>query len=122
MSIVSDVFNHFFFDPIPEDATPDEIIAGLAKQSMEYPMVRQGETFADVFIEDLPSMVNTKPLIIERVLTKYSSNSLPYTGRTIETNLVDKIFGKKEEPTLTHTRNPGLALGALSALYVGYAK
>ncbi len=52
MSIVSDVFNHFFFDPIPEDATDEEMIAQLARQSMEYPMIRQGETFADAFLDD----------------------------------------------------------------------
>ncbi len=52
MSIVSDVFNHFFFDPIPANASIDEMVRGLALQSMEYPMIRQGETFANLFLED----------------------------------------------------------------------
>jgi benzoyl-CoA reductase/2-hydroxyglutaryl-CoA dehydratase subunit BcrC/BadD/HgdB len=54
MTAISDAFNYFFFDPVKdlENASPDEMIAGIAKQSMEYPMVRQSDTFADVFIED----------------------------------------------------------------------
>jgi benzoyl-CoA reductase/2-hydroxyglutaryl-CoA dehydratase subunit BcrC/BadD/HgdB len=52
MSVVSDVFNHFFFEPIDKNAELDNIFLGLAKQSMEYPMVRQSATFADNFLDD----------------------------------------------------------------------
>nr|MDO8085821.1 2-hydroxyacyl-CoA dehydratase family protein [Candidatus Sigynarchaeum springense] len=49
---VSDLFNYFFFDPIPPTASVDEIFNGLARQSMEYPMTRQSEGFVDYFLED----------------------------------------------------------------------
>ncbi len=49
---VSDLFNYFFFDPIPPTATNDQIFEGLAKQSMEYPMTRQSSGFVDYFLED----------------------------------------------------------------------
>ncbi len=49
---VSDLFNYFFFDPIPPTATNDQIFDGLAKQSMEYPMTRQSSGFVDFFLED----------------------------------------------------------------------
>lgn len=52
MSNVCDAFNHFFFDPIDADAPLETILAGLARQSMEYPMTRQSESFCDVFLED----------------------------------------------------------------------
>ena len=54
MSAISDAFNYFFFETIDDldSATPDEMINCLAKQSMEYPMVRQSDSFADVFIND----------------------------------------------------------------------
>ncbi|MHA1734375.1 MAG: 2-hydroxyacyl-CoA dehydratase [Promethearchaeota archaeon] len=53
MSNVCDAFNYFFFDPIDaERATVDEIFEGLAKQSMEYPMTRQSESFCDNFLDD----------------------------------------------------------------------
>lgn len=52
MSNVADAFNYFFFDPIDPDAPDDEIIEGLARQSMEYPMTRQSESFCDNFLDD----------------------------------------------------------------------
>lgn len=52
MSVVSDMFNHFFFEPIDKNADLDDLFYGLAKQSMEYPMVRQSATFADNFLDD----------------------------------------------------------------------
>jgi hypothetical protein len=54
MPAVSDIFNYFFFDPIENVKTIDDkaIIDGLAYQSMEYPMVRQSESFAATFFDD----------------------------------------------------------------------
>ncbi len=52
MSNVADAFNYFFFDPIDPNAPLEEIFEGLAKQSMEYPMTRQSESFCDNFLDD----------------------------------------------------------------------
>jgi benzoyl-CoA reductase/2-hydroxyglutaryl-CoA dehydratase subunit BcrC/BadD/HgdB len=51
MSQIIDIFNHFFFDLVPTKNI-DEMILGLAKKWLEYPMVRQGQTYADVMIDD----------------------------------------------------------------------
>jgi hypothetical protein len=52
MSNVCDAFNYFFFDPIDPSASLDTIFDGLARQSMEYPMTRQSESFCDRFLDD----------------------------------------------------------------------
>jgi benzoyl-CoA reductase/2-hydroxyglutaryl-CoA dehydratase subunit BcrC/BadD/HgdB len=60
MPAVLDIFNYFFFDPIKNIDTIDknEMIAGLAYQSMEYPMVRQSESFAHVFFDDAVNLAH----------------------------------------------------------------
>jgi len=94
---------------------------------------RFNEKIAEVFKEDVCEMANTKPLIIERILSKYAvynegqqntflNPARVYTGRQIEPNLVHRIFGKKEEPPTTPFKNPALALGTMGALYIGFAK
>ncbi|HUY01121.1 MAG TPA: 2-hydroxyacyl-CoA dehydratase family protein [Candidatus Deferrimicrobium sp.] len=51
MTYLLDVFNYYFYDPIYSDKT-DEIILGLAKQCMNYPMTHQAQSFIDVMVED----------------------------------------------------------------------
>lgn len=56
MPNVCDAFNFFFFDPLDPNAPLDEIVEGLARQSMEIPMTRQSEAFADAFLDDAVCM------------------------------------------------------------------
>ncbi len=60
MPAVSDIFNYFFFDPIKDiNAIGEkEMIDGLAYQSMEYPMVRQSESFAATFFDDAVNLAH----------------------------------------------------------------
>ena len=60
MPIVTDIFNYFFFGPIKNIESLDTkgMIDGLAYQSMEYPMVRQSESFASVFFEDAVNLAH----------------------------------------------------------------
>ncbi|MBD3229139.1 MAG: hypothetical protein GF329_13205 [Candidatus Lokiarchaeota archaeon] len=57
LSQIIDIFNHFFFDFVSTKNT-DEMILGLAKKWLEYPMVRQGQTYVDVMIDDYVWAVN----------------------------------------------------------------
>lgn len=89
------------------------------------------EKIAMVLGDDIIEMANTKPLIISRILVKhamynegqqnpYLNPARSYTGKTVEPSLFRKIFfGQKEEPTMSPTRNPALAMGTLGALYSG---
>jgi hypothetical protein len=94
---------------------------------------RFNEKIAEVFKEDLYEMANTKPLIIGRVLSKYAlfnegqqnaflNPARVYTGKQVEPNLWQRVVGKEEEPLKSPIKNPGLAMGALGALYIGFAK
>ena len=50
----------FFFEPIQNVNSIEnrELINGLAYQSMEYPMVRQSESFAHVFFDDAVNLAH----------------------------------------------------------------
>ncbi len=51
MTYLLDVFNYYFYDPIRSNQV-DEIVLGLAKQCMNYPMTHQAQSFIDVMLED----------------------------------------------------------------------
>ncbi len=51
-TILLDIFNYLFFDVIDTSKSEEHIFKGLAKQSMNYPMVRQSATFCDDLITD----------------------------------------------------------------------
>jgi len=51
MTYLLDVFNYYFYDPI-YSKNLDEILLGLAKQCMNYPMTHQAQSFIDVMVED----------------------------------------------------------------------
>jgi benzoyl-CoA reductase/2-hydroxyglutaryl-CoA dehydratase subunit BcrC/BadD/HgdB len=53
MSILFDIFTYLFFDPIDTSQSLEKIFEGLARQSMEFPMVRQSynvDSLMDDFI------------------------------------------------------------------------
>jgi benzoyl-CoA reductase/2-hydroxyglutaryl-CoA dehydratase subunit BcrC/BadD/HgdB len=52
MSMLLDIFNYLFLEQVDTSQDVDDIINGVAKQSMEYPMVRQSQYHADTLIED----------------------------------------------------------------------
>lgn len=52
MTMLFDIFNYLFFDPVDTSKGVDKIFEGLAKQSMNYPMVRQSATFSDDLLDD----------------------------------------------------------------------
>lgn len=51
MSVLFDLFSYLFFDPIDTTQSIDQIIEGLAKQALSYPMTYQSQSFADAMIE-----------------------------------------------------------------------
>lgn len=51
MTYLMDVFNYYAYDPIYSTNT-DEVILGLAKQAMNYPMTHQAQSFINVMVED----------------------------------------------------------------------
>ncbi len=51
MTMLFDIFNYLFFDTCPTD-TPQHIFKGLARQSMNFPMVRQSQSFCDELLSD----------------------------------------------------------------------
>jgi benzoyl-CoA reductase subunit B len=52
LSMLFDIFNYLFFDQIDTTKGPEHIFEGLARQSMNYPMVRQSATFCDDLLDD----------------------------------------------------------------------
>lgn len=52
MTMLFDIFNYLFFDPIDTSKGIEHIYKGLARQSMNYPMVRQSATFCDDLLDD----------------------------------------------------------------------
>ena len=56
MSILFDIFNYNFSDPINTKSDLDEMLYGMAKKSMGIPMVKQSTDFYDVFINDCVKM------------------------------------------------------------------
>lgn len=52
MTMLLDIFNYLFFDEIDTSKGEKHIFEGLARQSMNYPMVRQSATFCDDLLKD----------------------------------------------------------------------
>lgn len=52
MTMLFDIFNYLFFDQINTTKGPEHIFEGLARQSMNYPMVRQSATFCEDLLDD----------------------------------------------------------------------
>jgi len=52
MAMLLDIFNYLFFDQIDTSKSEQHIFEGLARQSMNYPMVRQSATFCDDLLDD----------------------------------------------------------------------
>ncbi|MHA1439544.1 MAG: 2-hydroxyacyl-CoA dehydratase family protein [Promethearchaeota archaeon] len=50
--MLMDIFNYLFFDIIDTSKSEQHIFEGLARQSMNFPMVRQSATFCEDLIED----------------------------------------------------------------------
>ena len=51
MTYLLDVFNYYAYEPVKSNNV-DEIILGIAKQTMNYPMTHQAQSFIDHMIED----------------------------------------------------------------------
>ncbi|MHA1264398.1 MAG: 2-hydroxyacyl-CoA dehydratase [Candidatus Helarchaeota archaeon] len=51
MTYLLDVFNYYYYDPI-YSKNLDEILFGLAQQTMNYPMTHQAQSFINVMVED----------------------------------------------------------------------
>ena len=51
MSILLDIFNYSFCDPI-DTSSEDKMFYGLARKAMNYPMIKESTEFFDPFIED----------------------------------------------------------------------
>ena len=56
MSILLDIFNYNFSDPIDTKNSLDTMLYGMAKKNMGFPMVKQSTEFYDVFINDCVKM------------------------------------------------------------------
>ena len=56
VSLIVDIFNYFWFNPIQDNLDLDTIFLELAKTRMEAPMVRQSESFVEVMIDDYVKM------------------------------------------------------------------
>lgn len=82
------------------------------------------DKIASVIGDDIALMANIKPLIVGRVLAKYAqlNPAQVYTGKQVEPSIIQRIVGKKEGPVISPIKNPSLALGAMGALYIGFAK
>lgn len=52
INVLFDLFSYLHFDPIDTTLPKTELIYGLARQCLEYPMTRQSQGFADKMIED----------------------------------------------------------------------
>ncbi|MFW9999975.1 MAG: 2-hydroxyacyl-CoA dehydratase [Candidatus Hodarchaeota archaeon] len=56
MSVLFDIFNYNFSDPINTKSDLDTLFYGMAKKAMEWPMVKQSTDFYYPFIEDCLKM------------------------------------------------------------------
>jgi benzoyl-CoA reductase/2-hydroxyglutaryl-CoA dehydratase subunit BcrC/BadD/HgdB len=51
LSVLFDIFNYNFFEPIDTKSDLDTLFYGMSKKSMQFPMVRQSTEFFDPFIQ-----------------------------------------------------------------------
>ncbi len=53
VSVLFDIFSYIFYDPIDPHQDIDDLMRGLSKQCMDYPMTRQAQGFGDKLVEDM---------------------------------------------------------------------
>ncbi|TFF95998.1 MAG: 2-hydroxyacyl-CoA dehydratase [Promethearchaeota archaeon] len=52
MTMLHDIFTYPFYDKIETNKDPETLVEGIARQAMNYPMVRQSSTQMDFLIDD----------------------------------------------------------------------